>query len=726
MWSRALKSCSAKHQVILLDLISDTSKNLYLKRNSVFLTNIFNSNKSDSVSVERGMSPKIIKSEEDSGGRKMIQVSPSPFLLKSQSVVLPGSDRIRASALLPNSEDLLEFPDSETRVIVDVLYKGSLKNLTGKCIGSRSKSGTYEWISYDEVIKRKDYVGSGLINLGLPASQDTMVGICTRTRPEFLLTLLGAASNSMVLVPMYESIGPNSLSSIMAQVQMGTIICETVKIATLITENAERNSNLKNVILIEGSDKDIEMLKQKSELNILTFKELEELGKSNMKEQTRPNPEDLFCICYTSGTTGEPKGVMVSHQNILSCIAAMTALFGEAIPVSGTLFAYLPCAHIYEIINEIYALYCGGQLGYYSGDMDSFMTDIADVKPEVLPLVPKLMNLIYYKVKKKVQNNAWKKVVLQVALHQKQNQLKSGIISNNTAWDKLVFSEVQKALGGSLKMIICSSAPVSKDVMNFFRCASGCMVFEAYGLSEVGAAAMTMVAENDSGFVGPPLPSNLIKLASVPELNYDAADDVGEICVKGPNVFKGYYKNPEASKEALDEDGWLRTGDIGRWLPNGTLKVFDRKKHIFKLSQGEYLIPDKIENVYLQSEILFQVFVDGKQEEDFAIAVVVPDESAFVNWANSKNFKSSSFQELCENKKVKQEVLKHMIELGKSQKLSSLFQVGNIYLTDKPFSQEDGLLTPTMKLKRSEARKKFASIFDKLYKEGNLRTKLNL
>ncbi|GIY26158.1 long-chain-fatty-acid--CoA ligase 1 [Caerostris extrusa] len=381
---------------------------------------------------------------------------------------------------------------------------------------------------------------------------------------------------------------------------------------------------------------------------------------------------------------------------------------------------YLPCAHIYEIVNEVYCLFHGSKLGFYSGNTETLMNDLAELKPAVLPLVPKLMNLIYAGVKKKIGQNSIRRYLLRLSIKQKEKTLQKGIISKTAIWDRLFFAKMQRLLGGSIQMIFTASAPVSKEVMQFFRCSMGCSVFEVYGLSEVGAAAMTLMAEHDSGFVGPPLPCNHIKLVSVPEMSYFAENDEGEICIRGANVFAGYYKNETDTKEALDADGWFHSGDIGKWLPNGALKITDRKKHIFKLAQGEYIIPEKIESTYMENHIVSQVYVDGHSDQEFVVGIVVPEKPVFLKWAKRKGFEGD-FEMLCQNKEVKAAVLEDLWQIGKKRNLNSLQQVGNIMLTTEAFSQDNGLLTPTLKLKRSSARQKFEQDFLALYEEGNLR-----
>ncbi|GFY75213.1 long-chain-fatty-acid--CoA ligase 5 [Trichonephila inaurata madagascariensis] len=460
---------------------------------------------------------------------------------------------------------------------------------------------------------------------------------------------------------------------------MEVLFCEDSKFAVEIMENKKTCPDLKHIVLIDASEDAItELHASYPEMHIISLEDLEKSGKSNLEI-----PEK------------------------------------ESVPKYGSMMCYLPCAHMYEIINEVSTLFHGCQLGFYSGSTDTLLSDIAELKPVALPLVPKLMNLIYSKVQKKIEQNRLKRYLLYLSLHQKGKILQKGVVSKTTIWDKLVFSKIQKSLGDSIQLLYTSSAPVAKEVMQFFRCSMGCLVFEAYGLSEVGAATMTLMSEHDSGFVGPPLPCNHIKLISVPDMSYFAENDEGEICIKGANVFSGYFNNEEATAKAIDADGWFHTGDIGKWLPNGVLKVIDRKKHIFKLSQGEYIIPDKSESAYLGSHIVSQVYVDGYSDQEFLVGVIVPNTKAFLSWAKEEGF-SGDIETLCQNKELKKAVLSMLWKVGKERDLTSLYQVGNIYITTEPFSQENGLLSPTMKLKRGVARKKFEEIFQKLYEEGKL------
>uniref|UniRef100_A0A671KY27 long-chain-fatty-acid--CoA ligase n=1 Tax=Sinocyclocheilus anshuiensis TaxID=1608454 RepID=A0A671KY27_9TELE len=308
-----------------------------------------------------------------------------------------------------------------------------------------------------------------------------------------------------------------------------------------------------------------------------------------------------------------------------------------------------------------------------------------------------------------------KRHILEFAFRRKENEMKSGIMRRDSVWDKIIFKKVQASVGGHVRLMITGAAPVSAPVLTFLRAALGCHFYEGYGQTECTAGSTTTLPGDwTAGHVGAPLPCNDIKLVDVGEMNYYATKGEGEVCVRGPNVFKGYLKDPEKTKEALGEDGWVHTGDIGRWLPNGTLKIVDRKKHIFKLAQGEYIAPEKIENIYIRSEAVAQAFVHGDSLQACLVAIIVPDPDFLPGWAKKRGIEGS-YEELCKNKEVKKAILEDIVKLGKESGLKSFEQVKDIALHTEMFSIQNGLLTPTLKAKRADLRNCFRNLIDELY-----------
>lgn len=295
------------------------------------------------------------------------------------------------------------------------------------------------------------------------------------------------------------------------------------------------------------------------------------------------------------------------------------------------------------------------------------------------------------------------------------SSLHRGIVRRNSLWDKLVFRKVQEGMGGRLRLVVAGSAPLAGNVLTFARCALGCVIVEGYGQTEsVAPATLTVQGEYRPEHVGPPLASNAIKLVDVPDMDYFAAQNQGEVCIKGASVFQGYFKDPERTRQTKDSQGWLHTGDIGEWLPNGTLKIIDRKKHIFKLSQGEYIAPEKIENIYVRSQYVAQVFVHGESLKSTVVAVVVPEVDTLKAWARANGI-PGTLSVLCADPDVKNLILDDITHLGKESALKSFEQVKDIYLHPDPFSVQNGLLTPTLKSKRPQLRKYFKPQLDDLY-----------
>ncbi|XP_073800741.1 long-chain-fatty-acid--CoA ligase 1a isoform X3 [Danio rerio] len=376
--------------------------------------------------------------------------------------------------------------------------------------------------------------------------------------------------------------------------------------------------------------------------------------------------------------------------------------------------SYLPLAHMFERVVEGVLLCHGAKIGYFQGDIRLLMDDLKNLKPTIFPVVPRLLNRMFDKIFGQA-NTPLKRWLLDFATSRKEAELKSGVVRKDSMWDKLIFSKVQASLGGRVRLMITGAAPVSPTVLTFLRAALGCQFYEGYGQTECTAGCtMSLPGDWTAGHVGAPLPCNFVKLVDVAEMNYFAANGEGEVCVKGPNVFQGYLKDPEQTSGAVDKAGWLHTGDIGKWLPNGTLKIIDRKKHIFKLAQGEYIAPEKIENIYIRSDPVAQVFVHGDSLQACLVGVVVPDPDFLPGWAKNRGIEGS-FNDLCKSKEVKNAILEDMIQLGKEAGLKSFEQVRDIALHLEMFSVQNGLLTPTLKAKRTELKSRFREQIDQLY-----------
>lgn len=628
-----------------------------------------------------------------------------------------GDPCCRRSALLEDDK-LQDFYYEDSKTAYAMFQRGIKVSGGGPCLGYRKPGQPYEWISYTEVAEQAQLLGSGLLAKGCQPNSTQFVGIFAQNRPEWTISELACYTYSMAVVPLYETLGVEAMVHILDLAEISLVICDREEKAASLLENKEKDMALKLSCLVLFNDFSEAFLERAKKCNIevLKYSQLIEQGRENLRDPVPPQPEDLAVVCFTSGTTGKPKGAMITHGNIASNISSVIKVLEGYLEIrhDDVSISYLPLAHMFERMMQVTMFCHGARVGFYQGEISLLMDDMKTLKPTFLPVVPRLLNRIYDKIQGSV-TSPLRRTLLNFAVRRKQAELSSGVVRNDSLWDKLVFKKIQASLGGRLRFALTSSAPISPTVLSFLRATLGCLIFEGYGQTEcTGGCTFSMPGDWKAGHVGAPTPSAFVKVVDIPEMNYLTKNGEGEICTKGPSVFKGYLKDPERTAEALDSDGWLHTGDVGQWLPNGTLRIIDRKKHIFKLSQGEYIAPEKIENVYMRSVPILQVFVHGDSLQSYLVGIVVPDPEVFVDWCKERGF-VGSYQELCQNPGVKSTVLEDMKDIGKKAGLKSFEQVKDLYLHPEMFSIANGLLTPTLKSRRTDIRRVFQEQLSAMY-----------
>uniref|UniRef100_A0A8C7MM71 Long-chain-fatty-acid--CoA ligase n=1 Tax=Oncorhynchus kisutch TaxID=8019 RepID=A0A8C7MM71_ONCKI len=629
-----------------------------------------------------------------------------PCDLNMQSVAMAGDGYVRRS-ILNNDDEHMTHYYSDARTMYEVFLRGLRVSNDGPCLGSRKPNQPYEWLSYREVADKAECIGSALLHRGHSQTGDKHIGIFSQNRPEWTISELACYTYSLVCVPLYDTLGLEAIEYIIDQAAVSTVICDLAEKARLILDCVSgKEHTLKTIVLMEAFDEELMARGQQSSIEILSLKDVEP-----------PTPEDLALICFTSGTTGNPKGGMLTHGNVIANCAlhAEPPRHSHVLPTSinGHFLFHLPPPHTSTLLQGVILVH-GARIGYFQGDIRLLMDDLKTLQPTVFPVVPRLLNRMFDKIFGQA-NTPLKRWLLVFASRRKHAEMMNGIVRKDSLWDKLIFQKVQNSLGGRVRLMITGAAPVSPTVLTFIRAALGCQFYEGYGQTECTAGCtMSMPGDWTAGHVGAPLPCNYVKLVDVTEMNYFAANGEGEVCVKGPNVFKGYLNDPEKTKEALDQDGWLHTGDIGKWLPNGILKIVDRKKHIFKLAQGEYIAPEKVENIYIRSDPVAQIFVHGDSLQACLVGIVVPDPDFLPGWAKKKGIEGS-YLEMCASKEMKNAILEDILRLGKEGGLKSFEQVRDISLHTEMFSVQNGLLTPTLKAKRTDLRSHFREQIDLLY-----------
>uniref|UniRef100_A0A673FSI7 Long-chain-fatty-acid--CoA ligase n=1 Tax=Sinocyclocheilus rhinocerous TaxID=307959 RepID=A0A673FSI7_9TELE len=621
-----------------------------------------------------------------------------PCDLAMQSVEVQGSGYARRS-ILQDSDTYMTYYYKDAQTMYEFFLRGLRVSNNGPCLGSRQPGKPYKWLSYKEVADRAEFAGSALLHRGHSQTGDKYIGIFAQNRPEWTISELACYTYSLVAVPLYDTLGTEAISYIIDKGEQAHSIfsqfCAIVFYFPYIFYCPTPTLHLN--LPLTGNFLHFYNFKKLCLLYCYTSFTNEDVPKGRFLEILSglpPKPEDLALICFTSGTTGSPKGAMITHGNVVSNCSA----FIKVTEVSQNCFkactdihiSYLPLAHMFERVVAGVLLVHGARIGYFQGDIRLLMDDLKTLKPTIFPVVPRLLNRMFDKIFGQA-NTPLKRWLLDFASSRKEAELKSGVVRKDSMWDKLIFSKVQASLGGCVRLMITGAAPVSPTVLTFLRAALGCQFYEGYGQTECTAGCtMSLPGDWTAGHVGAPLPCNFVKLVDVAEMNYFAANGEGEVCVKGPNVFQGYLKDPERTSEAIDKDSWLHTGDVGKWLPNGTLKIIDRKKHIFKLAQGEYIAPEKIENIYIHSDPVAQVFVHGDSLQACLVGILVPDPDFLPGWAKKRGIEGS-YTEMCKSK------------------------VRDIALHMEMFSVQNGLLTPTLKAKRTELRNHFRQQIDQLY-----------
>jgi len=619
---------------------------------------------------------------------------------------------------------LQTHPDGmpEVQTVYDIVKRSvrlfANRRLSGTRIRLKNgKLGPYRFKTYKQIHELSVAFGSGLRALGL--SKGDKLGIYSVNREEVMVAMNAACLHGIVDVFLYDTLGEEAAKYVSNHSEITALVAAKLNMERVL-KFISTTPKIRFVIQIEEFASPAEEKECRAalpaEVKLFTYKSLLELGSKNIVEDDPPSRDDLASILYTSGTTGFPKGVMLTHGNLVS--AAGAALRAVPTKEDDVHISYLPMAHIYERLCGFSGLLAGGSAGFYSGDVKQLVDDIQALRPTIFVGVPRVFQKVYDRVSQQVEGSMWhRRKLFSYAFSSKLSALPKG--ETTPVWDYLVFSKVRQRLGGRVRLIVSGAAPLPKPLCEFLQVCLGCTVVEGYGLSETVGSGATTKSEgyNSGGNVGLPTSCCEIKLVSIPDMNYSVHDKPfprGEICIRGPNVFQGYYKMEEKTKEAFTEDGFFRTGDVGLWQADGSLKIIDRKKNIFKLAQGEYVAAEKIENILLQSSFIAQVWVYGNGEQDHLVAIVVPDPEALAPWAKEIGLKGD-IKEICQSEKTRTLLLEEILKFSKQSKLRGFEFVKKIFVEDEEFSVDNDLLTPTMKLKRPQLKNRYQTVIDNLY-----------
>jgi long-chain acyl-CoA synthetase len=585
--------------------------------------------------------------------------------------------------------------------------------ITPRTVGFRhKKDGVWTAVTFREFHDECRLISFGLMGLGIQPGD--RVAILSETRFEWALCDMAILGASAVTVPIYASSTPGDVRHILNHSEARIVLAESAGQLSKLLSQREALPKLEKIVVLEPAA----VLRASGDKDVLTLQALREIGK---REEARTpmrfqenlasaRPDGLLTICYTSGTTGLPKGVMLTHDNLMSVLEdCVKSLSRKVRSERETLVAFLPFSHIIGKVESM-ATYCFGWCEWYAESIEQLMDNIADARPTLLFAVPRIFEKAYARVRASLEEGPEANRRL-FAL-----ALDAGHAYYDSVWNNLrpsplafaryqlarraVFRKILARFGGRLKYAICGGAPLPQDIAEFFQI-TGIPILEGYGLTET-CAPVTLNSPDASkiGTVGRPLPDVSLKI-----------QDDGEIVVKSRKVFKGYYKDDEATREAI-VDGWFHTGDIGRIDDEGFLHITDRKKDLIITSGGKNIAPQKIENMARAREFISQFVVQGDRR-NYLTALVTLDREQLTAWANEQKILFSEFSELVKHAKVHTLIQRIVDELNSH--LASFETIKKFIILPNEFTIESGELTPSMKVKRDLIAKRYKAELDSLY-----------
>ncbi|KAJ2722549.1 medium-chain fatty acid-CoA ligase faa2 [Coemansia sp. Benny D115] len=614
------------------------------------------------------------------------------------------------------------------------------------------KFGAYEWITAAQAGDVVDHFGSGLDLIyqqhvpppstaateddpagAQPGQGQQALGIYSINRHEWLVAEFAGFRSNKFSVALYDTLGAESVEFIVNHADIAVIVCSIDKVPKLLKMRsrlpclrvivsmdsfADHGNNPAALPFTVNSIRVMREWAQAVDIVLLDIQQVIDMGRAGPTRPRLPKPSDLCTICYTSGTTGQPKGAMAIHESYVFSAKSGSLNVNVKNPVY---LSFLPLAHCFER-NTIYiGLVQGGSVGFYSGDILGIADDAQELRPTVMSGVPRLFNRIYDRIAAAtIYAPGISGAIARTAIRQKLERLENGHGVHHLFWDRIVCSKIRRFFGGRLELLISGSAPIDAKVLNFLRVALAVTFVEGYASTECNAAAtVSLMDENKAGHVGVPYPGMEIRLRDVAEMNYLVTDKPcprGEILIRGKSVFVGYYRDPEKTAAAFD-DGWLITGDIGQFNEDGNLKIIDRRKNILKLAQGEYVAVEFLETIYSRSPLVQNIYVHGDSLQSTLVGIVVPNPESFVPWAQKiTGDKNASLEQLCADKQVVEALLIELRVLGRKAKLQGFEILREIHCEATPFDIEgNGLLTSTFKVKRNVARDYYAKQIERMY-----------
>jgi long-chain acyl-CoA synthetase len=610
---------------------------------------------------------------------------------------------------------------------IRLLYERILHNSNPNkpCVGYLSlNASTYSYISYATFHQIVLNLAKGLMKLNLPVTKDDngkdiiVVGVMALSRYEWLILTAASWYLNITLAPLYSTLGPDAVMHIFTQTEMSLAFVGSAQKEMAASLAKKCKCKLATIVTFEDGTPGIEGFR------CFSFNEIIKSGSTSNESFPLPNKDAIAQICYTSGTTGVPKGVVATHRMISRWIVGFINSKAMSIYFNRRYFSCLPMAHAYEGNLQIYFFCIGNLIGFSSGNVKKLMDELRIFKPEVTSLVPKILSRIVASVELKMNElTGIKKSLANRAIKSKLDRIRKSISNvSHILYDTIIFGKIKALTGGKLIAIHSGSAPLTQNVFEKIQLFFSARLLQGYGLTETLGAATIHSMELPDTSIGVPISTIQYKLIDIPDLNYYVKNcnnqgvplPQGMVCVRGDSVFQRYYKNEELTKEAF-KDGWFITGDVGMTNENGLLFIIDRVKSLIKLQQGEYISPERLDGVYSKSLMIAHIYIYGDPERSDVVAIISVENEAVKKWAEKQKIATDKMDEQFLNENLKMVIANELKAFAKEQNLNRWEFPRNMYITKKEFSIENNLITPTMKLKRRECAVFFKEEIKKCY-----------
>ncbi|KAJ5238711.1 hypothetical protein N7468_003330 [Penicillium chermesinum] len=631
------------------------------------------------------------------------------------AVGIPGTEqpgRSRVYRAWNSQKDLLASLDPEVLTAHDMFESTAKRSPNSPCLGWRPfnpKTKTfeqYQWMTYETVQKRRAAFGAGLVELHhkhechRPGQYG--IGLWCQNRPEWQITDLACMSQGLFSVSIYDVLASDATEYIINHAELNCVVTSLPHIPTLL----KLKKSLPNLKMIDGHSKRaiLESMAAGLDVAIYTIDEVEALGEASKRGYNPPTPDDIITINYTSGTTGPPKGVVLTHENAVAATSASLLTIGQS--SNDSMCSYLPLAHIFARLVEHAALWGGARIGYFHGNVAELVDDLKLLKPTGFISVPRLYTRFGIAIRSAtIEAPGFAGALSRYIVSAKTANLKNSHTFKHALYDRIWAKKVASALGLERAK------------------------YMGYGLTESYACtAVQSLEDTTTGTCGRLGPCVEACLASLPDMEYSVDDKPfprGELLLRGKSIFREYFKNPEETANAVTEDGWFRTGDVCTLDAKGRFIIIDRRKNVLKLAQGEYVSPERLEGVVL-SELgyLAQGYIHGDSLQTFLVGIfgVAPD--SFAPWASKvlgRTIEPTDLEAIktaAEDDKIRRAVLRDLARVAKKHKLAGYERVRNVALRLEPFTIENNLLTPTLKLKRPPTTKMYRTLLDQLYAQA--------